>query len=90
MIRYRDFTPTRTPGGLLHSDRYESFDTAVSAAQAWMDEMKVDVVSLETVVLPNIWSKNEQGTADASMETEQAMTAVNEWNQFLRVWYREG
>jgi len=88
MIRYRDFAPRRTPGGLLHADRYESFDGAVSAAEAWIIESKVDVISLETVVLPNIWSKDEQGTTDASVETEQAMTAVNEWNQFLRVWYR--
>ena len=88
MIRYRDFTPRRTPGGLLHADRYESFDSAVSAAEAWIVESKADVISLETVVLPNIWSKDEQGTTDASVETEQAMTSVNEWNQFLRVWYR--
>lgn len=89
MIRYRDFAPRRTPGGLLHADRYESFDTAVAAANAWITDAKADVVSLETVVLPNIWSKREEGTTDGSVETEQAMTAVNEWNQFLRVWYRE-
>jgi hypothetical protein len=88
MIRYRDFVPARTPGGLLHSDRYEPFDTAVAAAEAWISQAKVELISLETVVLPNIWSRDEQGTSDASVETEQAMTSVNEWNQFLRVWYR--
>lgn len=89
MIRYRDFAPRRTPGGLLHADRYESFDAAVAAANAWISESKANVISLETVVLPNIWSKDEEGTTDASVETEQAMTAVNEWNQFLRVWYHD-
>lgn len=89
MIRHRDFAPARTRGGLLRSDRYDSFDTAVAAAQAWIDEVKADVISLETVVLPNIWSSEEEGTTDGSVATEQAMTSVNEWNQFLRVWYRE-
>jgi hypothetical protein len=88
MIRYRDFVPARTAGGLLHSDRYEPFDNAVATAEAWISQAKVELISLETVVLPNIWSRDEQGTSDASVETEQAMTSVNEWNQFLRVWYR--
>ena len=88
MIRYRDFAPGRIKGGILRSDRYESFDSAVAAARAWIEEAKVDLVSLETVVLPNIWSGDEEGTTDASVETAQAMTSVNEWNQFLRVWYR--
>ncbi|MFI5256991.1 MAG: hypothetical protein ACHQRK_07000 [Gemmatimonadales bacterium] len=89
MIRHRDFTPRRIPGGILHADRYESFDQAVAAAQEWIDAGKIDVVSMETVVLPNIWSHDEEGTTDASVETAQAMTSVNEWNQFLRVWYRD-
>ncbi len=89
MIHYRDFAPRRTPGGLLRSDHYESFDTAVTAANAWISESKVELISLETVVLPNLWSRNEVGTTDASVETQQAMTAVNEWNQFLRVWYHD-
>lgn len=89
MIRYRDFAPNRIKGGLLHSDRYERFDQAVAAANAWLDSAQVNVVTIETVVLPNVWSDDEEGTSDSQLETAEAMTSVNEWYQFVRVWYRE-
>ena len=89
MIRYRDFAPHRIRGGLLHADKYEHIDAAVAAANAWLAESHIEPVTMETVVLPNIWSSNEEGTADGSVETTESMTSVNAWYQFLRVWYRE-
>ncbi len=89
MIRYRDFAPARIAGGLLRQERYESFDRAAAAADAWITEHRADIVNIETVVLPNIWRKDEDGTADGKVETEEAMTSVNAWYQFVRVWYRE-
>ncbi|MEP6990327.1 MAG: hypothetical protein ABJA80_05290 [bacterium] len=89
MIRYRDFAPARISGGLLRHERYESFDRAAAAADAWITEHRADIVNIETVVLPNIWRKDEEGTADGQVETEEAMTSVNAWYQFVRVWYRE-
>ncbi len=89
MIRYRDFAPQVIKRGLLHGDDYESIDSAVVAANAWLAESNVDVVSVETVVLPNIWGDSSDGTADGRVETEEAMTSINEWYQFVRVWFRE-
>jgi hypothetical protein len=89
VIRYRDFAPQVIKRGLLHSDAYETFDAAVAAANAWMSGAAVDLLNVETVVLPNITSDRSDGTADGRVETEEAMTSVNEWYQFLRVWYRE-
>jgi hypothetical protein len=88
LISYRDFAPRRIKRGLLHSDDYESFDAAVAAANAWLAESKADVMTVETVVLPNITPDRSEGTSDARVETEEAMTSINEWYQFLRVWYR--
>jgi len=89
MIHYRDFAPHLIKRGILHSDAYENFDAAVAAANAWMAEAKVDLMTVETVVLPNISPDQSEGTIDGRVETEEAMTSINEWYQFLRVWYRE-
>lgn len=89
MISYRDFAPHRIKHGLLHGDSYESFDAAVAAANEWLGGAKVDLITIETVVLPNISPEESDGTSDAVVETEEAMTSINEWYQFLRVWYRE-
>ena len=88
MIQYRDFAPQLIKRGMLHTDDYETFDAAVSAANAWIAESVADVITLETVVLPNISADKCEGTADGRVETEEAMTSINEWYQFVRVWYR--
>lgn len=88
MIAYRDFAPHVIKRGLLHSDDYENFEAAVAAANVWLAESRIDLVCLETVVLPNISADTSEGTSEGRVETEEAMTSVNEWYQFLRVWYR--
>lgn len=88
MISYRDFAPHIIKRGLLHTDDYETFDAAVAAANAWLAASNIDLVNVETVVLPNIALDKSEGTADGRVETEEAMTSINEWYQFLRIWYR--
>jgi hypothetical protein len=89
MIRYRDFAPHLIKRGLLHSDDYENFDAAVAAANAWIVSAKIQIMGVETVVLPNISADRSEGTNDGRVETEEAMTSINEWYQFMRVWYQE-
>jgi hypothetical protein len=88
MILYRDFVPARTRGGFLRSDRFESFDQAVSAANEWVQREAVSVVTVETVVLPNIFREGEEGTHDAQLETAESNTSSNAWHQFVRIWYK--
>ena len=88
MIRYRDFAPHVIKRGLLHSDEFENFDAAVAAANAWIAAETPQIITVETVVLPNITADRSEGTIDGRVETEEAMTSINEWYQFLRVWYR--
>jgi len=88
MISYRDFAPRRIKRGLLRSDDYESFDAAVAAANTWVADSGADVIDVETVVLPNISEEGSEGTSDGRVETAEAMTSINEWYQFVRVWYR--
>lgn len=75
MIRYRDFAPrqTRPAGFLALPQQSEIFDAAVAEANAWIEQAGVEVVTIETVVLPI------RGTTGDFQST---------WHQFVRVWYR--
>jgi hypothetical protein len=88
MIAYRDFAPRQlTAAALLRPATFESLDEALAAANAWIESNKVNVLNLETVVLPNVWSPHQKGTADPQMVTQSEFAVA--WNQFIRVWYRK-
>lgn len=87
MIWFRDFVPRMTAApGWLKPAEYESFESAVEAANHWLEQDGVELVQLETVVLPNIWSTYEEGSVDSSIGTPVGQPS--HWNQFLRCWYR--
>ena len=86
MIAFKDFAPKQISApGLLSAGEYETFDAAVSAANAWIARRRAEVLSVETVVLPNVWSPHSEGTADPNQVLQHGPHA---WNQFVRVWYR--
>lgn len=88
MIHYRDFVPEMTqPPGFLTPAEHESFDAALADANAWISEGKVRLLSVETVVLPNIWSRFEEGTKDGALGTSGEQPS--HWHQFIRVWYQD-
>lgn len=88
MLRYKDFVPKQIEApGFLKEGAHENFDHAVEEANRWLKENSVTVISIETVVLPNIWSKWEEGSVDASLGTSS--DAPSRWHQFLRCWYRD-
>ncbi len=89
MLRYKDFVPTQIAApGIFEAGKHESFEAAVVAANQWLQESDVRLISIETVVLPNIWSKWEEGTVDASIGTSG--DSPSRWHQFLRCWYHDG
>ena len=86
MIKCEDFVPKMlSQPGLFKEGEYETFEDAVVAANAWVKENNVKVVNFETVVLPNIWRRYEEGSTDVSLGTSGDM--VSRWHQFIRVWY---
>ncbi len=86
MIAYRDFAPRITAHSRWFRDaQYETFDAAVAAANEWIAADGIKVISVETVVLPNIHSPDEEGTGDPAIRTPE--NADNQWHQFVRVWY---
>jgi hypothetical protein len=63
-------------------------EAAVAAANSWIKEYDIKIVNVETVVLPNIWSRYEEGPTDVALGTSGEMPS--HWHQFVRVWYRSG
>ena len=89
MIRFKDFVPQMLDAPrLFRAGEYESFEAALEAANQWIKEYNVQIVNVETVVLPNIWSKWEQGTTDVALGTSGEMPS--HWHQFIRCWYHTG
>ena len=88
MLRYKDFVPCQTQApGWLKPGEFESFDAAVEAANQWLSESNVRLIQMETVVLPNIHSRWEEGSTDASIGTSGDSPSF--WHQFLRCWYQD-
>ena len=88
MLKYKDFVPRQLSApGLFKEGEFENFDDAVAAANRWLADSQVKLVKLETVVLPNIWSRWEEGSVDASIGTSG--DSPSRWHQFLRCWYQE-
>lgn len=89
MLRYIDFLPQMIqPPKLFSPAEFEAFATCVAAANTWLSaHPQVKLVNFETVVLPNIWSRYEEGSDDAALSTLPAHPDT--WHQFLRCWYLE-
>ena len=89
MIRFQDFAPkqTGTTKVLIFSSAvYEDFAAAATAASAWITRYEIDLINIETVVLPNMHRHPEEGTVDGSLHSSGDHST--RWHQFVRVWYR--
>jgi len=89
VIRYQDFTPQMlTPPGFLTLPTYEPLQVAVDAANVWIKENGIHILNIETLLLPNIWSRYEEGSSDPALGTSGE--SPSQWHQVVRVWYAEG
>ncbi len=87
MIKFEDFVPElEDEGGLFRKMAFEAFQTVLDRANKWIDDNNIDVVNIETVVLPNIHSKFEEGSTDVQLKASSG--AGTDWHQFIRIWYR--
>jgi len=86
MIWFEDFAPQIIKSGFF-GRTFESFEAALAAANEWIEHNDIDVVNIETVVLPQIWERSEEGTTDTDIRTSGECSST--WHQFIRVWYRK-
>jgi hypothetical protein len=87
MIKNKDFVPEIiTKGGFFTTAKAEEFQTCLDQANQWISENNIDLVTFETVVLPNMHDHLEEGSMDTNLDTIGDTTSS--WNQFIRVWYK--
>lgn len=95
MIQFKDFAPRITDRGPFGGpSEYESFSEVVSAVNQWIASTTIQVINVETVVLPD----RIEGTSDDvyGVTTSNAFYPVMisqglviNYFQCVRVWYRE-
>ncbi len=87
MIKNKDFTPKITKkGGFFKATKMEGFKDVVQQMNEWESQNEPDIISIETVVLPNIHDPEEEGSEDTMLGSD-GQNASN-WYQFIRVWYK--
>lgn len=87
MIKNKDFAPKITKkGGIFKSTQLENFQEIVNQMNAWIEEAKPDIINIETVVLPNIYDPDEEGSEDTMLGTGGQSNVL--WYQFIRVWHK--
>jgi hypothetical protein len=89
VIRYKDFAPKvirrRPLKGVIE---IESFSEVVSAANQWIENRLVQVMNVETVVLPLDHTESDN-TNSGMHRVTQALSSPIKSYQFVRVWYKE-
>ena len=75
----------KEPGGFFRAETYEELADALGRANAWIAQEAVEVINVETVVLPNM--RSEDGPEDIEIRTSADISSY--WNQFIRVWFRD-
>jgi hypothetical protein len=87
MVKCKDFVPEIIQkGGFFTTAKAQEFQTCLDHANQWMKDENIEVVNIETVVLPNIHDELEEGSMDTNLDTLGDTTSS--WNQFVRVWYK--
>ncbi|MBW4629754.1 MAG: hypothetical protein KME49_30650 [Brasilonema octagenarum HA4186-MV1] len=95
MIQYKDFAPRITKRGPFGGpSEYELFSEVVSEVNQWIASTTIQVINVETVVLPDSLKSTSDGVYGVTVGNgvypvmiSQGVT-VNCF-QCVRVWYRE-
>jgi hypothetical protein len=81
MFDQKDFVPKTLSVHWLKGIQADTFDSAIAAANEWIEAESIDVLNIETIVLP-VGSNDET-------ETPNITGAPLSIRQFIRVWYRK-
>ncbi len=90
MLRFKDFVPNLVQaGGFFQSERYEPTENCLTRMNNWIDDNNINVMNIETVVLPNIFSSSPARTDAPAFNQHYAggTTGVNRYHPVFRVWY---
>ena len=85
MIGFADFRPKVLNPQAFIGRQFEPLQSAVDAANEWIRHHNIQVLNVETVLLPNVDGQDTTGGAIGVYGDR-----YTEWSQVFRVWYRYG
>lgn len=83
MFDRKDFVPKTLSVSWRNKVQTDSFDSAIAAANEWIEAEFIDFLNIETVVLPVGGRDNDDKTGITRMYSGDVILF-----QFIRVWYR--
>lgn len=88
MITFKDFVPEVVKGPNIWGIReMEALEETKKKMNYWIDsERNIKIISIETVVLPNIHHPKEEGSTDPELKIRNE--EAGRWYQFFRIWYK--
>ncbi|MBD2058325.1 hypothetical protein H6F88_20405 [Oculatella sp. FACHB-28] len=95
MIQCKNFAPRITERGPFSgASDYESFSEVVSAANQWIESRTIQVINVETVVLPDRLEGTSDGVYGVTVSNGFYPVMISQGAtincfQCVRVWYRE-
>ena len=81
-LSYKDFFPVVLKSGFF-STEHEALPATVARASEWVSEAGIQVINVETVVLPTIESVEDASQVGIRTSGERS----SHWYQIVRVWY---
>jgi hypothetical protein len=84
-IAFKDFTPNFEKAGFFSKTTYEPLQDCLRRANQWIEMENPKIINVETVVLPNLWDSDEEGSEDPELGT--GGESSSSWHQFVRVWH---
>lgn len=87
MFTYKDFAPEVVEkGGLFRSNKVEALKEVVATANHWAETNSVEVINIETVLLPVTSKDPVESFERTAISVELGMA---EWTQIVRLWFLE-
>lgn len=87
MIAFQDFVPRRQGKRLLGMlADYENLHELVSRVNLWIEQQRIDVLNVETVLVTSL--PNDEADASPKAEMNSQAYASSAY-QIVRVWYRQ-
>lgn len=90
LLKFKDFVPGQRGKKSVWTNRKETepLNYALQDANEWiLQHPEIEILNVETVVLPNIHSTKEEGSEDPDLLIIGGTSVA--WHQFFRIWYME-
>ncbi|HZH43781.1 MAG TPA: hypothetical protein VEY50_06860 [Lysobacter sp.] len=89
MLGFRDFVPADQTQALALSRKFESIEQVLARANAWIADSGVDVVNVETLLLPASVARSGAAAFQPHFQVDLGAFEIGGSHvQVVRVWFR--